>query len=206
MTHTRPALALLLFAVVACGKKDPTGDTPITTDPTHNRPPTPKSAPTAQPDTPAAQKGTPDPAITSWSGVGNVYVRVARVARQKVALTDPGGKRSESPAPVLVVWVDVMNESNTKSLDYIRWGEGGDVTLRDEAGNGPQLKLYAHAEVEGAVPGGRATVPPGRGVITDALCFEVPGAPAELTLRLAPRIKGDEGAHILKIPASAWAK
>lgn len=148
---------------------------------------------------------------TTEGQLGDVFVRVERVAIGKVKLKDVTGDPWDSTEEQLTIALAVQNQSNTKKLNFRGWA--GDVTdildragtLADEHGNTYRRIGFGYT----ARPVGQASLDsiyPGKAV-NDLLVFELPiEAARELRLTLPGAAVGGEGELKLKIPTASIAK
>jgi hypothetical protein len=143
---------------------------------------------------------------SDWQRAGNVRARVYSVALERVALVADRGGVSESPSPVLVIWVEVENLSSVPKR--VRWWQDA-------------LSEYAELKTARGVPVGRARfgagvrvrdmpeqsrdLGPGEPPAAALVIFDPPpeGAGA-LSLRLDAERVGEAGAFAFTIPARGW--
>jgi hypothetical protein len=185
------------------------------------RPPAEELAPTAS--APASAKGAAGDAaagvanVGAWSRVGDVRMKIDRVALQKPVFVDQDfrGKEIEREGKevVLVVWYSVENLSKTKRMEYARWDGIGTF-------GGPAVKLTDEHEnsytyhpphgiggfLKGGLEFGSKVVNPGEAGLTDAVTFDrlVSAATVLKLSARSPVIGAGKDRHEFRITAAAW--
>lgn len=142
---------------------------------------------------------------SEWSQIGDVRVRVDRVAVQKPMVLSASGKPYQDQFEHLVVWVTIENLSDGEPLEFQRW-EFGNVGLKvtDEQGKSYDSRSFSTVHPEGGITDGKVTIPPGK-TRKDVLLFQPPQAGAgELRLMLPARTGDGTELHVFLIPTTAW--
>lgn len=200
MKHSwwRWVLSYGLLVSVGCGKtptkSEPTGETPRV----------------SRKQSESAESGkSPAPANTGWSSewsqVGDVRVRVDRIAVQKPMVLSASGKPYQDQFEHLVVWVTIENLSASEPLEFPRW-EFGNAGLKvtDEQGKSYDSRSFSTVHPKGGITDGKVTIAPGK-TQKDVLLFQPPDAGAgKLQLTLPARAGDGTALHEFQIPNAAW--
>lgn len=134
---------------------------------------------------------------------GDVSVRILSAQIGRPRLVRATGRAARPTEDVLVLKVQLRNESETRKLEYAGWGSGKSasaVKLTDDFGNPYLPKTWKGATVEGQLAG--QSLYPGKS-LEDILVFEEPVDKAKaLQLRLPASVFGEKETLDFAIPTS----
>ena len=146
---------------------------------------------------------------SEWQKAGDVRIRVQAVSITRARLVDKTGKRSFSPDPCLVLWINIQNQSPTKPVEYRRWQPGteGECVLQYTSRNRVGIPFVPEGKRLDWPGEFKQVLPPGGTQITEILVFNPPADGADqLTLILKGERINDAGDFRFIIPESAWLK
>lgn len=197
--------------------KDPAGTPTLTDQPVPPAQPRPQRVPSSPPPLPEAPSPRtvhplPPPVggwSSDWQRIGAVQVRIRAVGVARARLIDSAGRRSDSPHPQLVIWLELQNMSPDRPREYRRWQPvtDGECTLylpTDSPVGVPRFPGDSRVELPGEF---KQALEPGGPPVPEVVVFEVPPDwPEKLTLRLDARRVEERFAYRFEIPRSAWKR